>query len=64
MAGNSISHSKTLEYSCIGCSANTSKGLAGSSEQRQRRKEVAGDEAEKIDAFLSLVLYDLGLLWD
>lgn len=42
--------------SWIGCSADTGRGLPGSSEARQRRKSIAGDETEKVDvhALLSL----------
>lgn len=48
-----------MEYSLwVICSTSIGKGLARNSEQTQRRKGIAGDEAEKIDVhgLLSLAL--------
>lgn len=51
---------KPLEYSLqVGCWANTGRDLTGSSEQRRKRKAVAGDEVEKVDVH---ALLGLGLV--
>lgn len=46
-----------FDYSLwIRCSAATARGLRGGSEARQRRKSIAGDEAERVDVHTLLSL--------